>query len=287
MIYRSKLKGIFYEHTDTFMNILLTNDDGIYASGLWALHHRLSLAHTVTVVAPDRERSAVGHGITLHEPLRATRIRVNVADKGYAVNGTPADCIKLGVLEILKTRPDMVISGINPGANVGINAHYSGTVAAAREAALLGLASLAVSINCPQPAFLEEAATFIESLARRVMEKGLPRGVFLNVNIPNIPIKTVRGIFISSQGVSVSREGFEKRVDPRNRTYYWQELESPADFSDSDMDGHVLSHESISITPMRCDMTDYEAKADLKSWHIPLSESGVSMDFRDRLSENH
>ena len=269
------------------MNILLTNDDGIYAPGLWALHRCFSVNHTVTVAAPDRERSAVGHGITLHEPLRATRIRVSGEGKGYAVNGTPADCIKLSVLEILKTRPDMVISGINPGANVGINAHYSGTVAAAREAALLGLASLAVSINGPQPAFFEEAATFIEGLARLVMEKGLPRGVFLNVNIPDIPIKAVCGITISSQGVSVSREGFEKRVDPRNRTYYWQELESPADFRGSDMDGSVLSHQSISITPMRCDMTDYEVMADLKSWHITLPESDIPTAFKDHPSGNH
>jgi 5'-nucleotidase len=257
------------------MNILLTNDDGIYAPGLWALHRRLSIDHAVTVVAPDRERSAVGHGITLHEPLRAARIRVSGEGRGYAVNGTPADCIKLSVLEILKTRQDMVISGINPGANVGINAHYSGTVAAAREAALLGLASLAVSVNCHEPAFLEEAAAFIEGLAGLVREKGLPSGVFLNVNIPNLPINAVRGISISSQGVSVSREGFEKRVDPRNRTYYWQELESPADFRGCDMDGSVLSRESISITPMRCDMTDYEAMADLKSWDIALPEGSA------------
>jgi 5'-nucleotidase len=167
----------------------------------------------------------------------------------------------------------MVISGINPGANVGINAHYSGTVAAAREAALLGLASVAVSINSHQPDFLEEAAAFIEGLAGRVKEKGLPRGVFLNVNIPNIPIKAVCGISISSQGICVSREGFEKRVDPRNRTYYWQELESPANFRGSDMDGSVLGREAISITPMRCDMTDYQVMADLKSWDIPLPET--------------
>jgi 5'-nucleotidase len=277
--------GFFSQtHTCTFMNILLTNDDGIYAPGLWALHRRFSIGHTVTVVAPDRERSAVGHGITLHEPLRATHIRVNGEGRGYAVNGTPADCIKLSVLEILKIIPDMVISGINPGANVGINAHYSGTVAAAREAALLGLSSLAVSVNCHQPAFLDEVARFVEGLSRLIIERGLPRGVFLNVNIPNIPINTVRGISISSQGVSVSREGFEKRVDPRNRTYYWQELESPADFTGSDMDGNVLSHESISITPMRCDMTDYDVMADLKSWDIALPESDAPTVSRDQPS---
>lgn len=269
------------------MNILLTNDDGIYAPGIWALHRRFSFTHTVTVVAPDRERSAVGHGITLHEPLRAAHIRVNGEGRGYAVNGTPADCIKLSVLEILETRPDVVISGINPGANVGINAHYSGTVAAAREAALLGLASMAVSINSPQPAFLDEAAAFMEELAGAVVKNGLPGGVFLNVNLPNIPLKTVRGISISSQGISVSREGFEKRVDPRNRTYYWQELESPADFRGSDMDGYVLSHESISITPMRCDMTDYEVMNDLKSWNIALPEKDSPTAFRERQSGTH
>ena len=267
------------------MNILLTNDDGIHAPGLWALYRRFSsAAHAVTVVAPDRERSAVGHGITLHEPLRATRVRIRGEGKGYAVNGTPADCIKLSVLEILKTRPDMVIAGINPGANVGINAHYSGTVAAAREAALLGLVSLAVSINCHQPAYFADAAAFIECLSNMLMVKGLPSGVFLNVNIPDIPIQAVRGISVSSQGVSLSREGFEKRVDPRNRIYYWQELESPAHFKGIEMDGHVLSHESISITPMRCDMTDYEVMADLKTWNIGLPACEVPTTFTDRAS---
>jgi 5'-nucleotidase len=252
------------------MNILLTNDDGIYAPGIWALYRRFSATHTVTVVAPDRERSAVGHGITLHEPLRASRVRIHGEGKGYAVNGTPADCIKLSVFEILKTPPDLVVSGINPGANVGINTLYSGTVAAAREAALLGLKSVSASINSHQPHHLDEAAAFVARLSLLILEKGLPAGVFLNVNIPDTPIHSVRGIAISSQGVSASREGFEKRVDPRNRVYYWQELESPAHFQGNDVDGSVLSREAISITPMRCDMTDYEAMNHLKSWRIDL-----------------
>lgn len=255
------------------MNILLTNDDGIYAPGLWALHRRMSGVHTVTVAAPDRERSAVGHGITLHEPLRASRIRVHGEGKGYAINGTPADCIKLSVLELLKTRPDMVISGINPGANVGVNAHYSGTVAAAREAALLGITAVAVSINSHQPDHFEEAASFIVKLADVVITKGLPGGVFLNVNIPDKPITAIPGISISSQGITGSREGFEKRVDPRHRTYYWQELESPSEFRGSEMDGSVLNREFISITPMRCDMTDYETMAELKSWQLDMPSS--------------
>lgn len=261
------------------MNILLTNDDGIYAPGIWALYRRFAAAHTVTVVAPDRERSAVGHGITLHEPLRASRVRIHGEGKGYAVNGTPADCIKLSVFEILKAPPDLVVSGINPGANVGINTLYSGTVAAAREATLLGLKSVSASINSHQPLHLDDAAAFVERLSMMVLKKGLPAGVFLNVNIPDAPIHSVRGIAISSQGMCASREGFEKRVDPRNRVYYWQELESPAHFEGTDMDGNVLSRESISITPMRCDMTDYETMNHLKSWDIDLTTTDVKDVF--------
>ena len=129
------------------MNILLTNDDGIYFDGLWALYRRLQEHHAVTVIAPDRERSAIGHAITLNEPLRATMVTVNGGHEGYAVSGTPADCVKLGLFELLGTRPDMVVAGINPGANVGANLNYSGTVAAAKEAALSGVVGIAVSIE--------------------------------------------------------------------------------------------------------------------------------------------
>ena len=132
------------------MDVLLTNDDGIYAQGLWALYNRFAEKHKVAVVAPDRERSAIGHAITLHQPLRATRISLNGDTGGYAVNGTPADCIKLGILEILAIRPDVVVAGINPGANVGANLNYSGTVAAAKEAALCGTIGIAVSIAGPR-----------------------------------------------------------------------------------------------------------------------------------------
>ena len=132
------------------MRILLTNDDGIHAQGLWALHAALAPGHEVTVVAPDRERTGVGHAITLHQPLRAASLAVNGAE-GYAVNGTPADCVKLAVLEILGGRPDLVVSGLNPGANVGVNINYSGTVAAAREAALGGIPAIAASIEGHAP----------------------------------------------------------------------------------------------------------------------------------------
>ena len=154
------------------MNILLTNDDGIHSSGLWALHKAFAPHHTVSVIAPDRERSAVGHGITLMDPIRAKKTYVSKHQWGYAVTGTPADCIKLGILELLDKKPDMVISGINPGANTGVNINYSGTVAAAKEATLYGIPSIAASIHGFRPDYYDEAAGFILKLAKTTIEKG-------------------------------------------------------------------------------------------------------------------
>jgi 5'-nucleotidase len=252
------------------MNILLTNDDGIYAEGLWALHRRLSQRHRVFVIAPDRERTAVGHGITLHTPLRANRISRNGHEAGIAVNGTPADCIKLGLIELLGQRPDLVISGINPGANVGININYSGTVSAAREAALFGLPAIAVSMEGNTLNHLSEIARFIEQLAENVFGKGLPFGTFLNVNIPGIPMDEVAGIRVSRQSDSLLSEYFEKRNDPRNRTYYWQGCDTRQVFDNPDTDGAALGSKCISITPIKCDMTDYSVIEDLKTWEILL-----------------
>jgi 5'-nucleotidase len=250
------------------MNILLTNDDGIYSDGLWALHHRLSGSHRVFVIAPDRERTAVGHGITLHTPLRATRISRTEREEGIAVNGTPADCVKLGVLELLELRPDLVISGINPGANVGININYSGTVSAAREAALFGLPAIAVSMAGNNPKHLSGIARFIEQLAEHVINRGLPFGTFLNVNIPETLMEDVAGVRVSRQSVSLLAEYFEKRNDPRNRTYYWQGCDTGHVFENPDTDGAALGNKYISITPIKCDMTDYGAMEDLKTWEI-------------------
>lgn len=250
------------------MNILLTNDDGIYADGLWALYTRFAKQHSVAVIAPDRERSAVGHGITLHEPLRATMVTVNGGYMGYAVNGTPADCVKLGVLKILDSKPDIVISGINPGANVGVNINYSGTVAAAKEAALYGILALSVSIHGHQIANYNDATGFIQKLVETVCNNGLPAGTFLNVNIPNMPWEDIAGIRISRQGIKFFTEYIEKRIDPRNRTYYWQGTDPQTSYKNSDLDGAAIGRNFISITPIKCDMTDYDAIEDLKGWNI-------------------
>ena len=252
------------------MKILLTNDDGIHAKGLWALYKRFSGNHEVTVIAPDRERSGVGHGITLNEPLRSTYIEVNGGYKGYAVTGTPADCIKLGILEILDERPDVVISGINLGMNVGVNINYSGTVAAAKEASLYGIAAIAISMQGVEENNYDDIALFIEVLSKKVFEKGLPFGTFLNVNIPDKPVKETAGLRFSRQGVKLFSEYFEKRVDPRNRMYYWQGCDSKFIDRSPDVDSADIYNNFISITPIKCDMTDYKTLEDLQNWNIEL-----------------
>ena len=250
------------------MKILLTNDDGIHAPGLWALHKRLAPRHSVTVVAPDREQSAVGHGISLHNPLRASRVCANGACTGYAVSGTPADCIKMGITEILQGLPDLVVAGINPGANVGVNVNYSGTVAAAREAALYGIPALAVSVQGGETFHYDEIAGFMEDLVVKVGRRSLPFGTVLNVNFPNRPLKDIHGVRVSSQDITRLTETFIKRRDPRNRTYYWTGGDSAVTSDDPGSDGRALELNCISITPLKCDMTDYSMLEELKKWDI-------------------
>jgi len=250
------------------MKILLTNDDGIYAPGLWALYRQFTAAHQVEVVAPERERSAVGHSITLHKPLRRTLVEVNGNGHGYAVNGTPADCVKLAILEILEDKPDLVISGINPGANVGVNLNYSGTVSAAKEAALYGLPAIAVSVTGRDWCNYDLAARFAGQLADVVIQNGLPAGTFLNVNVPNVAVHDISGVRISRQGIGMSAEYFEKRTDPRNRVYYWQGCDPHGAFDDPEIDGGALCHNFITVTPIRCDMTDYSMLDELRGWKL-------------------
>ncbi|BBO82149.1 5'-nucleotidase SurE [Desulfosarcina ovata subsp. sediminis] len=253
------------------MQILLTNDDGIHAPGLWALHHALAGHHAVTVVAPDRERSAVGHGITLHQPIRLESARVNGSAQGYAVSGTPADCVKLGLAELFDRRPDLVLSGINPGANVGVNVNYSGTVAAAKEAAIAGIPAIAVSIKAPGRDHLAAAARFAEGFSRQVMARGIPTGTFLNLNFPDLPMDEIRGVRWSRQGTDGVAQHFEKRRDPRDRTYYWQACDQQDGYAQTDVDGGALAGRFISVTPIKCDMTDYDTLRTLSEWEIPLS----------------
>jgi 5'-nucleotidase len=252
------------------MHVLLTNDDGISSPGLAELHRVLSPSHRVTVVAPDRERSAVGHGITLHAPLRARRIPAN-GEGGclhYAVSGTPADCVKLALAEILQPQPDMVIAGINPGENVGASINYSGTVAAAKEAALFGIPAISVSIQGRSCLHMDSAARFAARLALLVQRKKLPFGTFLNVNVPDLPWDQLNGVRISRQSVERLMETFEKRIDPRNQSYYWFGPDPQRFDGDPDADGAALKKRCISITPIKCDSTDHELLKDLRGWGL-------------------
>ncbi len=250
------------------MNILLTNDDGIMAKGLAELHDSLELGNTVTVIAPDRERSAVGHGITLHEPLRVTRVEFYHDTWGYSVNGTPVDCIKIGVIGKLAKKPDLVISGINPGMNTGVNINYSGTVAAAREAALYGLPSVAVSITGLKPDNYKTAARFTKEFVNKIMPQEIPFGTVFNVNIPDLPERSIKGVKISRQNTQFFPERLEKREDPRGRKYSWYGYEFLQEFDDDRIDEAVLRDQYISVTPMKCDMTDYSLVDELEGWDI-------------------
>jgi len=224
--------------------------------------------HSVQVIAPESEKSAIGHAITLRDPLRVQPVELMDGEKGYAVSGTPADCIKLAINEILTQKPDMVISGINPGANVGVSINYSGTVAAAREAALYGLPAIAVAMEGFDTTHYEDNARFIEHLIGKVARHAMPLGTFLNVNMPHLPLSKIAGVKICNQESSLFYEYFEKRTDPRNRVYYWQGWDMQRPNQNPDSDVGALRNRYISITPVKCDMTDYAILEDLKRWGI-------------------
>ncbi|MFP3870619.1 MAG: 5'/3'-nucleotidase SurE [Syntrophobacteria bacterium] len=251
------------------MRILLTNDDGIYAKGIEVLHDELRHDNDVVVVAPETERSAVGHAITLTDPLRVKAINRNGLFFGHGVNGTPADCVKLAIDALLEEPPDVVVSGINLGPNVGINVIYSGTVSAATEGAILGVPGIAVSINSYRDPDFTPAACFVRLLVRRVAEKGLPPHVSLNVNVPALPIDKIRGVKVTRQGVTRFVEKFDRRVDPRDNVYFWQCGSTPPFEEDGDTDASALARGYISVTPIHYDLTNHNFLDRLREWSLP------------------
>ena len=255
------------------MRLLLTNDDGIYAKGIEVLYEQLRRDHEVLVVAPETEQSAVGHAITLMDPLRVKPVNRNRAFFGYAVNGTPADCVKLAIKELMEERPDLVVSGINLGANVGINVIYSGTVSAATEGTILGIPAIAISINSIRSPDFEPAAMFARSLARKVAANGLPPRTLLNVNVPAVSAGEIKGVRVTRQGVTRFVERFERRVDPRDSVYYWQCGSTPLLEEDGDTDGSALAAGYISITPIHYDLTNYAFLEPLREWVFPRVKS--------------
>ncbi|NLI80185.1 MAG: 5'/3'-nucleotidase SurE [Deltaproteobacteria bacterium] len=251
------------------MRVLLTNDDGIFSKGIEALYFALSQEHEVTVVAPETEQSAVGHAITWLDPLKVIPIQRNGSFFGYALSGTPADCAKIGILELMKPPPDVVVSGINMGANVGVNVIYSGTVSAATEAALLGVPSVAVSIDSFKTTDFSAATRFIPRLLRVLQEKKLPRGVSLNVNVPNIPWEEVRGVKITHQGRLQCVESYDRRMDPRMHVYYWLTNTDILHDPDPDADSTAISDHYISVTPIHHDLTRHDILQEMREWKLP------------------
>jgi 5'-nucleotidase len=202
--------------------------------------------------------SAVGHAITLSSPLRVHSVYKSGIFYGYGVRGTPADCVKIGVQELLKGPVDMILSGINSGSNVGVNVLYSGTVSAATEGAFLGIRSAAISLcRCQNPDF-RFAARFTREVIRFIAENGLKRGTALNVNIPSVPPERITGVSITRQGVGRFRERYERRIDPRGNVYYWLSGETPVEEEMPDADVKLLSKNKITITPINYDLTCVE-----------------------------
>ena len=252
------------------MRILLTNDDGILAEGLIALYEELKGDFELSVVAPETEMSAVGHAITLSNPLRVRRFKRNGAFFGYGVSGTPADCVKIAVQEILQQRPDIVISGINLGSNVAINILYSGTASAATEGAFLGIPSVAISLNTKNNPDFSFAARFSRRMIKFIMDNGLKEGTALNVNIPAIPGDHIKGISFTTQDLVRHRDRYEKRNDPRGNVYYWLASETPVEESISNTDLKALRESKITITPITFDLTDLKEVERLSSIHFEL-----------------
>jgi 5'-nucleotidase len=252
------------------MIILLTNDDGIHAPGLFALYRALKPDHELYIVAPESEMSAVGHAITLTSPLRVQEVRKNGSFYGYAVTGTPADCVKIALQELLDTPPDVILSGINLGANVGVNLLYSGTVSAATEGAFLGVPSAAISLATLKDPDFGFAARFSKVIIRFLSTSGLSDGTALNVNIPALPPDEIRGVCITRQGTARFEERFESRTDPRGNMYYWLSGEKFVGEGRADDDFIALRQKKITITPIHYDLTCNRELERLKSLSFPL-----------------
>ncbi|MBW1729751.1 MAG: 5'/3'-nucleotidase SurE [Deltaproteobacteria bacterium] len=254
------------------MRILLTNDDGIHAPGLFALYEAFSQDYEVSVVAPETEMSAVGHAITLSQPLRVRSVTKGGRFYGYAVSGTPADCVKIAVKELLDHPPDMVLSGINLGRNVGMDILYSGTVSAATEAAFLGFKAAAISLDTRKTEDFTLAAQFSRAVVRFVMENGLRDGTALNVNIPALPPEQIQGVCFARQGLSRFEERFERRNDPRGNVYYWLMGETTIENGTPDTDFVALKSGMITITPIHYDLTCREELERIQKLRPPAIE---------------
>lgn len=251
------------------MLILVSNDDGIFTDGIAILARKLREIGEVWVVAPDREQSATGHSLTLHRPLRAKPYRKETNE--YMVDGTPTDCVSLGANKLLPRKPDIIVSGINRGANLGDDVTYSGTVAAALEGTLLGIPSIAVSAipNAQDEFKYEAAAGFAKHLALQVIQHGLPLGTLLNVNVPSDVVEGETRCVLTRMGKRLYSDVVEEKIDPRGRPYYWIGGPRVDSQVDPGTDCEAAEQGRISVTPIHLDMTNYTFLSKLATWSLP------------------
>ncbi len=266
------------------MKLLISNDDGVSALGIRTLANTLANSgHEVTVVCPDRERSATGHGLTLHQPIRAEIVEgiFHESVKAWACDGTPSDCVKLALWALLDSPPDLVLSGINHGANVGTEILYSGTVSAAMEGVIEGIPSIAFSLTSHTIREFQPAANFAKILVAKLAENPLPELMLLNVNVPAIAWSEIAGAVITRQGVRRYIDVFDKRVDPRGKTYYWltgevlEDIDPPMDINvpqNIPIDVHVVRDNYISITPLQYNLTYGAILNQLSKWDFSLND---------------
>ena len=244
------------------MHILLSNDDGYLAPGLRILAKTLSQQHSISVVAPERNRSGASNSLTLERPLR-----VQQADNGfYYVNGTPTDCVHLAITGLLEAEPDMVVSGINAGANMGDDVLYSGTVAAAMEGRFLGLPAIAVSCNSFTPEHFETAAVAVADFIDRLASQPMPQNNILNINVPDVALNQLRGLRATRLGNRHKSEGVIKQADPRGEMMYWVGPPGAAQDAGEGTDFNAVENNYISVTPLQIDLTRYDSLQSLRDW---------------------
>ncbi len=248
------------------MLVLLTNDDGISAIGLLALKQAIAQVAEVMVVAPDHNWSAAGHAKTMHKPLRVTPTTMADGSPAYSSSGAPSDCVALAVLGLAERMPDLVISGINHGCNLGTDITYSGTVTAAMEGVISGIRSMAVSLNPNAGTDFTFAAEIAACLASRFVESDLPKQTLLNVNVPEIPRAEIKGIRVTRLGRRIYRDALITRQDPGGRNYYWIGGNPPEGVMEEGTDVWAVANGYVSVTPVHLDMTDYTTLDSIRSW---------------------
>lgn len=254
------------------MKILVTNDDGINAIGIKELAHSLKKLGEVIIVAPDRERSATGHAITMHQPLRIEKVDFHDSNiDAWSINGTPSDCVKIAVESILSEKPDIIVSGINNGPNLGTDVLYSGTVSAAIEGALHNIPSLAMSVYGSRAGINYEGATFFScNLVEIALANKMPNNLVLNINFPSLDKNDIKGIKITELGIRKYQNSYEERKDPMGKSYYWLSG-SLIEINNTDTsDVECVKNGYISVTPLHFDLTDYKYINDMKNWDINL-----------------